>query len=130
MSSNTTFSRNVAIAVTAVIILAVIVVPPFLPGATHEAQGTITHISPAAREVSVEIIDPANGTTREFTGVVAADCAITINGRAAQFADLRVEDSIHASARIEHGDRGSDGKKKNGLTAERIDVTRPEGGVP
>jgi hypothetical protein len=126
MSSNKVFSRSAAIAVVVVLIGGAIVVPRFISGATHEAQGTITYINPQELTLSIEVVDPANGTTREYTAVVPADCAITINGRPAQFADLRVDDTIHARARIERGDRGPDGKQKNRLMAKRIDVTRSE----
>lgn len=130
MSSNTAFSRRAVIAVAALIVVAAIVVPRFTRGATHEARGTITHIDPTERTISAEVIDSANGTTREFSGVVATDCAITINGRPATFADLRVDDTIQARARIEHSDRGPNGKRKKRLTAERIEATRPEGEAP
>ena len=130
MSSNTAFSRRAVIAVVAVIVLAAIVVPRFMPGATHEARGTITHIDPGERMISVEVIDPANGSTREFSGVVSPDCEITINGAPAAFADLRVDDTIQARARIEHNDGGPNGTRKKRLMAERIDVTRSEGEAP
>jgi hypothetical protein len=102
------------------------IAPRFMRGAVHEAKGTITYIDPAERTISVEVIDPANGSTREFSGIVSTDCAITINGAPAAFADLRVDDTIQARARIEHGDGGPDGTQKKRLTAERIEVTRPE----
>jgi hypothetical protein len=126
MSSRKLLSRSAAIAVVVVSIGGAIVVPRFIPGATHEAQGTITYIDPEELTLSVEVVDPANGTTREYTAIVPADCAITINGRPAQFADLRVDDTIRARARLEHGGRGPDSRQKNRLMAKRIDVRRSE----
>ncbi len=130
MSSNKAFSRSALIVVAALIVLAAIVVPRFMPGATHEAQGRITYIDPTERMISVEVTDPASGTTREFSGVVTTDCVIMVNGTPATFADLRVDDTIQAQARIERGDRGPDGTRKKRLAAERIDVTRSEREAP
>jgi hypothetical protein len=130
MSSNTVSSRKAVIAIGALVILAVIVVPRFMPVAPYEGQGRITSIDPAERTISVEVVDPTNGVTRELSGIVPADCAITINGAPAAFADLRVDDIIQGRARIEQADRGPDGERKQRLAAERIDVTRSEGGAP
>ena len=123
-------SRRVAIIVGTLVVLAVIVVPRFMGGATHEAQGTITDIDPATRQVAVEVIDPANGSTREFSGAVPADCAITLNGKDAALADLRIHDTILVRARIEHGAREPGGKETKTLVAERIEVTRRGGEAP
>jgi len=119
-----------AIVLGAWIVLAAIVLPRFMPDATHEAKGTITYIDTGVSTITVEVIDPANGATREFTGIVPADCIITINGRPAEFSDLRVYDTIHARARIGHGDRGPDGSRETRLAAARIDVTRQEEDAP
>ena len=130
MSSDKAFLRKASVAVVALIILAAMVVPRFMPRPVQEARGRITHIDPSTGVISVEVIDPANGTKREVSGGVPADCAITIDGKPATFTDLRVDDSIRARARMEKADRGPDGKRKERLTAERIEVTRPLGGGP
>jgi hypothetical protein len=130
MSSNMVSSRKALIAIAAFVILAVIVVPRFMPAAPYEGQGRITSIDPAERTISVEVIDPTNGIARELSGIVPADCVITINGAPAAFADLRVDDVIQGQARIEQADRGPDGAPRQRLTAQRIDVTRRDGGAP
>ena len=88
----------------------------------HEGQGTITAIDLANRRATVEAIDPANGIKRDYVGSVPKDCPISINGKPAQFEDLKEGDL--ARVRV-HSDRKAE--KINGkrpMVAEFIEVTR------
>ena len=94
----------------------------------HEASGTVVAVDPAARTAKLEMIDPANGATRQFDGAIPETCKITINGRPATLADLRVGDAVQVRVRIErHGSR-SDRNRKTLTTAEAIDIQRTDEG--
>lgn len=147
MPSNLVRPRNIVIAVVAVaiIVVAVVVVRRFT--AVHDVKGTITYLDPARRVASVEVIDPANGKTREFRGFAADDCVVIINGQPAQLTDLRLGDTAQIRVRVERKPldspevlalaatqpatdeadtvkKPSKHKTKHVLTAERIEVTR------
>jgi len=112
-----------------------------------EVKGTITQLDLAERSALVEAIDPANGRSREFRGFAAPDCEVTIDGRRAKLADLRVGDTAQIRARVQRQAHNSDEappptthpttqpagddqqahskhKTKHLLIAERIAVTR------
>lgn len=94
----------------------------------HEASGTVVAVDPAARTAKLEMIDPANGATRQFDGAIPETCTITLNGRPAALADLRVGDAVQVRVRIErHGSR-SDRNRKTLTTAEAIDIQRTDEG--
>jgi hypothetical protein len=42
----------------------------------HEASGTVVAVDPAARTAKLEMIDPANGATRQFDGAIPETCKI------------------------------------------------------
>ncbi len=135
-----------AIVAVAIVVAAVVVVRHF--AAIHDVKGTITYLDIAQRVASVEVIDPANGRTREFRGTAADDCVVTINGQPAQLTDLRVGDTAQMRVRVERKSLDSPEariltatqpttqgagaakanpsrhKTKKVLTAERIEVTR------
>lgn len=94
--------------------------------AKHEAKGTILSIDTANRRAVLEVIDPANGATRQFHGAIAENCAITINGMPATLADLRVGDVAQVRARSERGPSVSDRDQRSLIVAEFVHVTRRE----
>ena len=126
MGSEKAFSQKAAVLVVGVLIAAMLVLPRFMQGAVHEASGTITHIDHTERRMIVEVIDPANGNTQEFSGFVAADCEITVNGESSALTALRTDDAGHMRARIDRRAPDAGGKKRSVLVFDRIDVTRPE----
>ena len=65
----------------------------------HEASGTVVAVDPSARTAKLEMIDPANGATRQFDGAIPETCTITVNGRPATLADLRVGDAVPVTGR-------------------------------
>jgi hypothetical protein len=127
MPSETRPSRRLVVVAVVAIVLIGVIAPRFMQGAIHEGEGTITHVNSEEGKVSVEVIDPANGTTREFIVLVPTDCDITINGAAAPLTALRMQDAAWMRVRVERHPRAPDGERRKSLTAERIEVTRSGG---
>ena len=94
----------------------------------HEASGTVVAVDPSARTAKLEMIDPANGATRPFDGVIPETCKITLNGRPATLGDLRVGDAVQVRVRIERRGSRSDRDRKTLTSAEAIDIKRHDSG--
>ncbi len=94
----------------------------------HEASGTVVAVDPAARTAKLEMIDPANRATRQFDGAIPETCTITVNGRRATLADLRVGDAVQARVRIERRGSRSDRDRRTLTTAEAVDIKRNDEG--
>jgi hypothetical protein len=94
----------------------------------HEASGTVVAVDSAARTAKLEMIDPANGATRQFDGAIPETCKITVNGTPATLADLRVGDAVQVRVRIERRGSRSDRDRTTLTTAEAIDIKRSDEG--
>jgi len=126
-------SPNRRVGVVAIIAVAAgawILVQQLQGPAVHEAEGTITSLDIERREAAVEVIDAANGTTREFAGAVPPECLISFDGRSVAFDDLRVGDVVHVWAHTGREGPGADGMRHARFIAERIEVVYRETGIP
>jgi len=94
--------------------------------AVHEVDGTVVSIDPSKRTAKLEVIDPANGATRRFDGVVPEMCTITVNGNPAALAELRPGDIVHVRARSDRRGSRSDNDRQSVITAEEIHVKRSD----
>jgi len=116
---------RMAFVIIVLVLGATVVLPRFRGPARQTAQGTITQVDPAAKHVSLEYIEPANGATREVSGEVSATCKITVNGAAATLAQLQKGDTVWAQGLVER--HKESGKRTTHIVVEEIRVTRGGG---
>lgn len=57
-------------------------------------NATITRLDLATREGEIEFVHPKSGRTIPVTGQIPPDCPITIDGKPADLADVRVGDKV------------------------------------
>ncbi len=92
----------------------------------QEGDGTITFLDAAARKAALEVVDPANGATREYRGDIPAECVITINGKPARLEELKVGDRVHVNVRLDRKVRTAGDKKRPLIIADKVEVTRKD----
>ena len=91
----------------------------------HDVQGTIVRVDVGARWAALEYFDPGNGATREVTGEVPPKCTITIDGKVATLADLRIGDVVVVTGQVNR--RKKTGKDETRIVAEEIRVIHRNG---
>lgn len=77
------------------------------PSGAKPVNGVMTYVDAAKRLGAAEILDPRTNVQREMLGEFPPDCAITVNGKPAEFADLRVGDRVKVVASIVKEERPS-----------------------
>ncbi len=92
MSSNVV-KVLIVIAIAVLIGVVVGVARQFVGGKrVYTVEGVITYLEPETRMAGFEFKHPRDGSLREKTAKVPADCEILLNGKPAEMKDLKVGD--------------------------------------
>lgn len=89
-------------------------------GVKHKnIEGKVTYIDAASDEVRMLWYNPKDKKDKEISGTLAPEAEILINGRTAKLSDVKIDDVVSVTGRIER----HDGEPK--LVAVKVLITRP-----
>jgi|GEM_PF-997797 len=86
----------------------------------QELTGRVSAIDPSTGAVKMIYYSPKHQVEREVEGTLAPNAEILINGKTTRLEDVRVEDLVRVTGRIEK----RDGQKS--LVATKVEITRPQ----